>query len=169
MFVRRCKHGGCHNLVSGTELFCNEHADELPAYQERMNKMHQHIASHTKDYNSNVRYKSKERSKRESFYHSGQWKKLRLFVLERDNYLCQYCLRFGLVRPAKIVDHVVPAQAAPELMTDISNLVTCCNTCHRAKTEWEQRFYHTGYQDEKQRIKADILIKNLSELPNFSK
>lgn len=166
MIVKRCKHMNCHNLVSNDQVFCKEHADDMAAYKEHMNKMHTHNDRHTHEYNKQ-RYASHERGQRESFYHSKRWKQIREFVLTRDNFICQYCYRFGIVRPAKIVDHIVPGQLAPSLITDTDNLTTCCYTCHRRKTEWEQSFYHTGYTGKE--LKTDILIKNIEELPNFSK
>ncbi|HEA4189535.1 TPA: HNH endonuclease, partial [Staphylococcus aureus] len=37
------------------------------------------------------------------FYHSKAWKKLREIALDRDNYLCQMCLREDIVTDANIV------------------------------------------------------------------
>jgi len=168
MFVRRCKHCGCHNLVNGNSPFCKEHIADLSAYEERIAKQRSHIKRHTKLYNKDTRNQSEERRQRESFYHLKQWKKIREYVLRRDNYLCQYCLRFGIIRPSKTVDHIVPGQVASDLITDVDNLATICYSCHRRKTDWEKGFYRTGYQIEKE-IQKGILLKNISELPNFSK
>ena len=30
------------------------------------------------------------------------------------------------------------------VMSDASNLVTCCKSCHQAKTAWEKTYYGTG-------------------------
>ncbi|MDM5498850.1 HNH endonuclease, partial [Staphylococcus aureus] len=37
------------------------------------------------------------------FYHSKAWKKLREIALDRDNNLCQMCLREGKITDANIV------------------------------------------------------------------
>ena len=169
MFVRRCKHSGCHNLVSGNSPFCSKHMADLSAYEERIAKQRSHIKRHQQEYNTTVRKQSDERSKRDAFYNHKEWKQLRLVILERDNYLCKYCERFGIIRPAKIVDHIVPGQVAPQLLRDQSNLATICQSCHRRKTDWEKSFYNTGYTNDKNKIKKDILIKNIEDLPNFSK
>lgn len=169
MFVRRCKHNGCHNLVSGNSPFCNEHMADLSAYEERIAKQRSHIKRHQQEYNATARAANGERKQRDSFYHSREWKHIRQFVLDRDNYVCQYCYRFGIVRPANTVDHIVPGQVAPELIRDTSNLATICRGCHIRKTDWEHKFYHTGYKDNNQKIQKDILLKDISELPNFSK
>ncbi|HBI1307286.1 TPA: HNH endonuclease, partial [Staphylococcus aureus] len=36
------------------------------------------------------------------FYHSKAWKKLREIALDRDNYLCQMCLREDVVTDANL-------------------------------------------------------------------
>ncbi|GAB5880318.1 hypothetical protein JMUB7530_27730 [Staphylococcus aureus] len=41
------------------------------------------------------------------FYHSKAWKKLREIALDRDNYLCQMCLREDIVTDANIVHHII--------------------------------------------------------------
>jgi len=168
MYVSLCKHTGCHTLVKGDQFFCKKHADDLAGYQQRMSKMRVHDKRQVHEYNTKVRYATPERKRRESFYHNKEWKSIRKVVLERDNYICQYCHRYRIVKPANIVDHIVPGQVAPDLITDMDNLVTCCYKCHQRKTEWEQSFYGTGYTDGK-KLKTDILIKNIAELPNFSK
>lgn len=169
MIMRRCKHLGCHNLVNEGQVFCKKHADDMEAYQRHLSKIHAHNQRHQHEYNTTVRKQSDERSKRDAFYNHKEWKQLRLVILERDNYLCKYCERFGIIRPAKIVDHIVPGQVAPQLLRDQSNLATICQSCHRRKTDWEKSFYNTGYTNNKNKIKKDILIKNIEDLPNFSK
>ena len=42
------------------------------------------------------------------FYHSKAWKLARKQALARDHYLCQECLRQGIVRTANTVHHIVP-------------------------------------------------------------
>ncbi|WP_083480780.1 HNH endonuclease [Companilactobacillus tucceti] len=169
MLVSRCKHLGCHTLVPREQVFCDAHKSDIQLYEQRKEEQRKHIKRHTKSYNKQVRSQSEERRQRESFYHSKQWKKIREYVLTRDNYLCQYCLRFGIIRPSKTVDHIVPGQVAPDLITDVDNLSTICYSCHRRKTEWEQGFYKTGYRNDNQKVKTDILLKNIYDLPNFSK
>lgn len=52
---------------------------------------------------------------------------LRFKVFERDNNQCQMCLD----KPKKLhCHHIIPAIAAPERITDMSNLITLCKKCH---------------------------------------
>jgi len=63
------------------------------------------------------------------------WQKLRKQILRRDKGLCQQCLKQGKLRPARMVDHVVPKF---ECGTDAEeNLQAICKNCHDAKTHAE--------------------------------
>src|SRR5690349_4431915 len=81
-------------------------------------------------------------SMREAWDHAGRsrhergygtaWEKLRLVVLERDQRLCQPCLKQDRVSPAHAVDHIKPkAQGGTD---DLDNLQSICRTCHQDKT-----------------------------------
>lgn len=71
------------------------------------------------------------------FYSSKTWKRCREYVMKRDAYLCQDCLKKGRHVPAEEVHHIIPLQ--PENITDPSitlneeNLVSLCRECHRAR------------------------------------
>ena len=63
------------------------------------------------------------------------WRKLRKRIMERDNGLCQECLRHGIYTPATDVDHIIPKAAGG---TDSPNNLQClCKKCHRIKTSKE--------------------------------
>jgi 5-methylcytosine-specific restriction endonuclease McrA len=99
---------------------------------------------------------------RNQFYHSKQWKFMRNHVLDRDNSLCQYCELVDMIRPATIVDHVVPREVSRALELDMDNLVSCCFTCHNIKTSWEQEYYGTG---QRNKINIDAVpIKSFKNL-----
>ena len=67
------------------------------------------------------------------FYHSSEWRAVRLQVLERDRYLCQPCKRAGRITPAKTVDHIEPLRTNWSRRLDLDNLETICGQCHNAK------------------------------------
>lgn len=85
-------------------------------------------------------YKTKEQKKK--FYNSGEWKKLRLKALERDNYECQKCKRLGEVHVDSIkiegerktielnVHHIKEIEDFPELALVLENLETLCLDHH---------------------------------------
>lgn len=61
---------------------------------------------------------------------------IRARVLKRDKGLCQLCLRAGVVREAKTVDHIIPKAHGG---TDADcNLQSLCWPCHKAKTARER-------------------------------
>ncbi|MCW8090151.1 HNH endonuclease [Lactobacillus jensenii] len=64
------------------------------------------------------------------FYHSKEWKQLRLQALERDLYQCQECLKHGKHTFATTVHHVVPIRADRSEALRVDNLETVCPSCH---------------------------------------
>ncbi len=134
--VRRCKYAGCRTFVDISDgYYCKEHADQAPKRE---------VYSRTK-YNKYTRNRSEDKREQYNFYRSKIWSSLRRVVLERDHYLCQYCLALGTVTPnSKIGDHVTPFEVAPELRTDPKNIATACRACDNAKRTLEQQIYGTG-------------------------
>jgi 5-methylcytosine-specific restriction endonuclease McrA len=64
-------------------------------------------------------------------YGSTRWKRLRLAVLNRDNYECQ--IRGPRCRGvASSVNHRIPSSEAPELFFDPENLEASCGACNFA-------------------------------------
>lgn len=64
------------------------------------------------------------------FYKSKEWLRCREFVLNRDHYLCQPCLRRGKITTANTVHHIKPLEDYPDLALDEQNLESICPTCH---------------------------------------
>ena len=67
-------------------------------------------------------------SKNQSMLSTRQWKKVRLSVLQRDNYTCAYC-----GGEANEVDHVVPLAEDKTHAYDPDGLVSACRKCNSAK------------------------------------
>lgn len=81
-------------------------------------------------------------------------------MLERDHYLCQYCLALGMVTPnSKIGDHVTPVEVAPELRTDPANVATACRSCDNAKRALEQQIYGTGQGNTLHNLQLRFTVK----------
>lgn len=64
------------------------------------------------------------------------WKRTRMQILQRDNYLCQECLKAGRYVTATDVDHIVPLAQGGTDRAD--NLQSLCHDCHKAKTARER-------------------------------
>lgn len=61
-----------------------------------------------------------------------QWDKIRKLVLQRDDNLCQECLKQHRVTIGTHVDHI--QSKAKGGTDDLDNLQTLCEQCHKDKT-----------------------------------
>ena len=57
------------------------------------------------------------------------WQRLRIEILQRDQWTCAYCHK-PLLGPDATVDHLIPISIAPSLRLDPSNLVAACRRCN---------------------------------------
>jgi 5-methylcytosine-specific restriction enzyme A len=81
--------------------------------------------------NSHQYYDKYKRNKEaKKFYNSTTWRKCREYVLKRDNYLCQRCLRKGILRAADVVHHKEHLEDNPEKALNPENLESLCHACH---------------------------------------
>lgn len=84
----------------------------------------------TKFYNDSVR-KNQDNKRFTNFYHSIAWNHARKQVLLRDNYLCQECLKKGVINDQNlIVHHIVELKQDWSKRLDMQNLTTLCYSCH---------------------------------------
>lgn len=77
---------------------------------------------------------NKGRSRHERGY-GNDWEKQRKAALERDTFLCQQCIRLGIVRRATQVDHIIPKSQGGS--NSSGNLESICDSCHTSKTVLE--------------------------------
>lgn len=64
-------------------------------------------------------------------YHTARW--TRLSRAWRANHpLCEECRRRGVVRPAEVVDHIIPWPVCEDFF-DTANLQSLCADCNHAK------------------------------------
>lgn len=63
-------------------------------------------------------------------YKSSHWKRKREQILRRDNYLCQWCRRYGRIAEASTVHHIKHVDEYPELAYEDANLISLCTGCH---------------------------------------
>jgi 5-methylcytosine-specific restriction endonuclease McrA len=67
-----------------------------------------------------------------------KYKLVRLQVLARDEYTCQYCYS----PDATTVDHIVPvSRSEPDMAYDPNNMIACCVRCNSSKGSRSQRFF----------------------------
>lgn len=154
--VRRCKADGCRTLVERPAHYCTAHKSMEAQERQRYSRTR---------YNTRVRNRDDETKERYAFYRSRVWSSIRKVALERDNYLCQYCLALGVTTPdARIGDHVTPVEIAPELKTDVSNIVATCRSCDNTKRTLEQEIYGTGQNRTKKNTDLRLSVAAWSGL-----
>lgn len=73
------------------------------------------------------------------FYTSEKWKRKRAAILARDKYQCQICKRYGRMRQATEVHHIVHLEDDPSRAFDASNLISLCKACHNAQHPEKQK------------------------------
>jgi 5-methylcytosine-specific restriction endonuclease McrA len=82
----------------------------------------------------------------EKFYGTEKWKRKRAAILARDKYQCQICKRYGRMRQATEVHHIVHLEDDPSRALDSSNLISLCRACHaaqhpeKAAKPWRRRY-----------------------------
>lgn len=69
---------------------------------------------------------------------SHEWRDLRAYVFERDDYTCAYCGKRGVKLEC---DHIIPVARGGH--NGVDNLVTSCKPCNRSKagkllSEWHR-------------------------------
>lgn len=145
--IRRCRFPGCHAVAYVPNHYCKKHIEHEAELQKRNNfyRFHRYNNStRQRYYNKVVRNRNPIKAEQNRFYHSKQWKDMRLIVLKRDYSLCRYCKALGKVKEGNVIDHVLPVERFPDHMKDLQNLVTCCQECHYWKTRFEEQYYGTG-------------------------
>jgi 5-methylcytosine-specific restriction enzyme A len=107
-----CAHPGCGKLVSDGR-YCQ---------------------AHKRERNAN-RFADTHRGSRHERGYGTAWDRLRVCILQRDNGLCQPCIKQGRVTMATQVDHIV--QKKDGGTDEESNLQAICTECHKFKTARE--------------------------------
>jgi len=63
-------------------------------------------------------------------YKATRWKRKQKKILKRDEYMCQWCKRYGKKTEATTVHHIKHSDEYPELAYTDSNLISLCSACH---------------------------------------
>lgn len=115
--MKFCDHAGCHVEVPFDVKYCDKHTKQNGKliYRQRMERSKN--AEH--DYNR--------------FYKTTAWKKLSRRTLQ-EKPICAECYRHGIVKMAKLVDHIVPIREDWSKRLDPDNLQSLCYECHVKKS-----------------------------------
>ena len=118
-----CKKLGCINLTDNKNGYCDEHQKD---YYQKMNER-------DRRYRARVGYRRRARTDIDKFYSSKQWQDLRAYVLARDNYLCQDCLKEHKITAARDVHHIEFLLNNWDKRLEDNNLIALCRECHRKR------------------------------------
>ncbi|WP_246053938.1 HNH endonuclease signature motif containing protein [Paenibacillus anaericanus] len=97
------------------------------------------------------------------FYKTTAWKKCRIVILERDHYLCQPCLKKGIITTANTVHHIKSLEDYPELALDEDNLESICPTCHNK----EHPEKGGGKKKEPEKKRRAVIVKAEANLERW--
>ena len=128
-----CKNHNCPNSKEQGGWF-------TPTYNQ-LYERHRALVNPSSEYNENnfycsdeckrkcILYKTKSdplnKIKKELPYTYAQYNEFREFVLERDNYICQYC-----GKKAEHVHHIKPQKLEPFFSLDPDYSISVCKDCH---------------------------------------
>jgi len=115
-----CSYPGCNAVV------------EVDDFDRSSPRCHAHPVTHVpkKIYKHHYR-------EGKNIYHGYKWKKLRQAYAEK-NPLCEHCLRYDILEPVAVVDHIEEISDGGEPY-DWNNLQSLCTSCHRRKTVAESK------------------------------
>lgn len=73
-----------------------------------------------------------QRNEKDNPLKTTRWKKLRTYILRRDKFLCQRCLRkYGTANSSELqAHHIKSRKNFPELVYDPTNIICLCKTCN---------------------------------------
>jgi len=77
--------------------------------------------------------------KNKGWYKKAAHRKWRQLVMQRDNWLCQECLRNGRITPATEAHHIIPLEDRPDLGLDVNNGEGLCWACHELTKKRKQK------------------------------
>lgn len=77
--------------------------------------------------------RERSRKRKDPFFDTKAWQRLRWQVLQRDDFSCTACGTYIGQRGAN-VDHVQSRAVRPDLALEPDNLRTLCHACHSRKT-----------------------------------
>lgn len=111
--------------------YCEKHRQENPGARARV-----------------VHDKYRAQQPYRKLYQTAQWDRTKLFVLNRDHYLCRIqrsplCKHHGGDQ-ATVVDHIIDHNGDVKLFYDVANCRAACKPCHDARTGGEHGFKSKG-------------------------
>lgn len=112
--------------------------------------------------NSSQQYDKYQRDQESrAFYKSRFWEKCRQLILNRDNHLCQECLKQDKLTPADMVHHKTELKDEWSKRFEPDNLISLCNSCHN------KQHPEKGKRRKKEKISEKIKILKSEKNPEI--
>lgn len=73
------------------------------------------------------------------WYHSAEWKRLRMAVLIRDMFTCQICGKIESDTSQLIGDHTIPHNGNRDAFFNEQNVQCLCKPCHDSEKQRRER------------------------------
>lgn len=112
------------------------------SYNDQVRKEEERILKNELESIKKPKTAKKPKKKKDLFYSTWAWRKMRLFIIERDEGRCALCGRTindyrddGISKVRISIDHILKRSDHPELELDPDNLRILCIDCHEAITE----------------------------------
>jgi 5-methylcytosine-specific restriction protein A len=119
-----CAHLGCKNSKSKYNQYCIQHGGrDEQRYNQKYNR---------------------ERKAFNDMYNTTQWLKLRQIQLSKHP-LCVGCQAEGIIKAAKVVDHLFPWSHISNEAFIINRFQSLCTTHHSEKTQLEQKGIYRAF------------------------
>lgn len=141
--VRFCNAAGCRAIIPVGQYYCQKHQYLQKEYEEKhkhwqQNKYKNMTKEQRHEYNKQMYKKRMEADKNapheyNRFYHSYKWAQMSRRILQNQP-ICVSCQRKGIIRTAKVVDHITPLREDWSKRLDPDNLQPLCYHCHIIKT-----------------------------------
>lgn len=113
-----CSYPGCQQISDNPR--CDKHPYEKPKRTNIKRPDFEYAADNSHIYNSQ------------------RWRNLRNAHIIKEP-LCAHCLRYEIITPAVVVDHVIEISDDPSRAFDPTNLQSLCASCHQVKTLEEKK------------------------------
>ncbi|WP_422802063.1 HNH endonuclease [Staphylococcus xylosus] len=92
--------------------------------------------------------------KTKDLYKGKDWSNLRVMALDRDNHLCQMCIRKGVFTQADLVHHIIYVKSDFSKALDLDNLMCVCSKCHNKIHSRDEEEVFVEEKDKKSKIRT---------------
>lgn len=131
--TRECKHFGCYNLTDSKSGYCSKHeGEDIYIKTQKRKEWVERTGYKRVNYATN---------KFEKFYSSKLWQDMRAYILARDDYLCQDCLKKNIIKQAREVHHIIFLTQDFNKRLDEKNLISLCHDCHQERHGKHRKIY----------------------------